>query len=145
MNSTEGKDEDGNEIKKIYFLSKHLKASWAEVGGICNAYGMEFVSLETLNESEKFLQSCTEKYQEFDDHVHVGAISHDGNSKNGFYWMNSGKRINYPLEFGRGEPNNYGGKEFCLSIQKQDTDVFLYNDINCSDSFNQFICQKSLK
>lgn len=87
------------------------------------------------------MKACKVKFDEFDTYTFVGAISYDGNSKDTFYWMNSGKRINYVLDFEPGEPNNYDGKEFCLSISKHDS-RFSFNDIGCTESTHQFICQK---
>lgn len=59
--------------------------------------------------------------------------------------MNSGKKIDYELKFGAGEPNNYDGKEFCLSLVRMNGgEYFHYNDYDCSDTTGRFVCQKLL-
>lgn len=119
-----------------------MRTSWVTAGPVCNSYGLEFVSLETHSQSEAFLKICLENAHLFDTHTFIGAISETGTSPDDFYWMNSGKKVGYRLQFAVGEPSTYNKNEFCLTLKKSYYSEFAYNDYDCSDSTDNFICQK---
>lgn len=57
-----------------------------------------------------------------------------------WYWVNSGNHINYDIEFKVGEPNNYTGNEWCLSMAYR-LGTFAFNDYDCTRNMFNFICQ----
>lgn len=77
----------------------------------------------------------------FDQWTHVGGLTTVPKSKDHWYWMTSGNKVNYSLKFGSGQPDNAGGNEMCLSIGKQPGNFF-FNDVNCYGMHQfKFICQ----
>jgi hypothetical protein len=104
---------------------------------------MEFVSLETKQEADNFLSLCNKNMKLLNGFISVGAVTLQGKSTDQWYWVNSGKRINYPIAFLPGEPNFLNDLEFCLSVVKNSKDIFMFNDTTCNDPIErQFICEK---
>lgn len=103
---------------------------------------METLSLETLDESNAFLNLCLNNANLFESHTHIGAVTTEGKSLNKWYWVNSGKRIDYSLKFLPGQPDFWASAEFCLGLEKR-TESFYFIDINCHGVYElKFICQK---
>lgn len=136
---TEGTDENGSLYGKTYWISTHFKAYWDQANDICHSNGMEFLSLETLQESNHLLSLCDQNIHLFDVWTHVGGLTTVPKSKDDWYWITSGNKVNYSLKFGAGKPDN--NNEMCLSIGKKPEDFF-FNDINCYGIDQmKFICQ----
>lgn len=136
-----------------YYLSSS-KAKASMTRGICKSYGMDLVSLDTINsgqaESQLFLQSCKQYdfyrsfggyFVFFEQSTHVGAITTVGGSRDNWYWLKSGNRIDYPLSWGPGQPDNSGGHEFCLALLRDNSGNFSFNDMDCEAELH-FICEK---
>lgn len=137
----EGTDENGSSYGKTYWISTHFMAFWDQANDICHSNGMEFLSLETLQESNNLLSLCDQNIHLFDQWTHVGGLTTVPKSKDHWYWMTSGNKVNYSLKFGIGQPDNAGGNEMCLSIGKQPGNFF-FNDVNCYGMHQfKFICQ----
>lgn len=103
---------------------------------------MEFLSLETLEEANFFLILGDKNIAHFDDLTHVGATTTVGRSSDKWYWVNSGKRVDFTLKFAPGEPNFGGNVEFCLSVGKYPGN-FMFHDLNCYGAYEKkFVCQK---
>lgn len=106
---------------------------------------MEFLSLENSQEQAVFLNLCHGKRELFDRWTHIGGITRVAKSKTDWYWVNSGNKAYFELQFHRGEPNNGGGNQMCLALDKQ-PNTFMYNDINCSGKFEEkFVCQEHIE
>lgn len=73
----------------------------------------------------------------------VGASTTVGKSLTEWYWQNSGKKVSFTIPFGVGEPNFANNKEFCLSLRKDTSNFYKFNDITCDESNMPFICQKT--
>lgn len=59
-----------------------------------------------------------------------------------WYWTDTGRKINFPIQWQSGQPDNNNNSEFCFSILKTSINQkFGYNDQNCA-TYNPFICQK---
>lgn len=127
--------------EKTYFIPRYFTASWIHSRSICKAYEMDFVSLDTLAEAQNFLKICRENAGYFGRWTHIGGITLEGASTESWYWVDSGNHINYTLNFGSGQPDNYGGNELCLSIGKYAGNQFYFNDIRCEVTA-VFVCQK---
>lgn len=103
---------------------------------------MESLSLETLDEADKFLQMCLKNEKLFEQYTHVGGITTVGKGLDKWYWANSGKHIDFALKFMAGQPDFYGYNEYCLGLNKA-TDAFTFIDIICYGTYElKFICQK---
>lgn len=106
---------------------------------------MDFVSLETETEANSFLEICKKNANSFDSFTHIGALTTVAKSHDKWYWVNSGRRITYPIKWSPGQPDNSAGGERCLSIIKQTNNSFLFNDLECSNihtHYFNFVCQQ---
>lgn len=104
---------------------------------------MDVLSLETSTEAEVFLGLCQGSASLFEKFTHIGGITLAPKHLSTWYWVDSGKRIEYPLKFAANQPDNFNNIEYCLSIQKEPGDVFAFNDIECNTNYEvKFICQK---
>ena len=104
---------------------------------------MDVLSLDSESEANYFLNLLNKKASWFDQYTHVGGMTLKGGSRSEWYWVNSGARINYPIKWGKGEPDNDSG-EYCLSIVKSGNN-FYFNDIMCEKGSNlKFICQREV-
>lgn len=102
---------------------------------------MEFLSLESLKESDNLLQFCAKNPALFDQWTHIGGLTTVPKSQTEWYWVETGKKVDFGLKFGAGQPDNAGGNEFCLSLGKLPGN-FIFNDINCFGMHQfKFICQ----
>lgn len=100
------------------------------------------LTLDTQPEADNFYNLANSNLHLFDVFVHIGAMSKTFRTTSDWYWNNSGKKVDIALQFHPGEPNNAGGQERCLSLDKRKGHI-LYNDIACFGAWKQnFICQK---
>lgn len=105
---------------------------------------MDVASLDTADESAKFLTLCHQKQQLFEQVTYIGGLANGGFGANGWFWWNSGKFISYPLTWDEDEPNFAESKEYCLSITKYGfTGFFKFNDMSCEGNELKFVCQQS--
>ena len=101
---------------------------------------MDLVELPFAAEAQNFLTLCAQQQIHLKDGCfHVGA-SYLGAAPYDFYWMTTGKRINYGLRYAPGEPNNVNGVEKFLSLSKK-PQGFLFNDIDYNYTKWNFFCQ----
>ena len=110
---------------------------------LCRTFDMDLVELPTEAEADYFLRLCSQKKSDLNSNFfHIGA-SYAGLGENEYYWMTTGKRINYALQWGPNQPDNRNEIENCLSIQKQ-TGSYKINDMNMDTSTDkwEFICQR---
>lgn len=126
---------------KLYFVPRVIKTQWIHARSVCRAYGLEFVSLGNAEEAAAFLKYAEENHELLDHYVLLGGYTAVAKSTEDYYWVNSGKHLNYPIRFPPGEPNFLGEKEFCLSLMKNGTNQFNFNDLDCFDNAYKFICQ----
>lgn len=104
---------------------------------------MDVISLDTRDESDYVLKACYENSKLFQMFTYIGGISNSAKGKDGWIWWNSGKRVNYPLDWAKNEPNFLSNVEHCLSIANKDG-VFKLNDMPCFGQHDyKFTCQKS--
>jgi len=117
----------------------------------CKSNGMELLTLETSEEdlwfSDVFRRACF-----IDAELEwflVGGIRHhpDGDAYNReeWFWQQSGRRVNYGLNFVVGEPNNVNGTQWCLAINRYPYSVINrtgFADIECSGRDEWFFCQE---
>lgn len=139
----EGTTACGNSYGKTYYVSQVFKTFWIHTRAICQSYGMEIVSLETLNEANSFFTLCDKNIGLFEEFTHVGGFTSVGKSLDKWYWVNSGRRIDFPLKFAPNQPDFAGNAEFCMSVVKR-PGGFVFSDVYCTTYYeNKFICQKT--
>ncbi|CAO1337642.1 unnamed protein product [Diamesa tonsa] len=127
-----------------YYVSREIKLTWAHALMFCRSYGMELASLPTKELSEQFMQLCYLNAPSFDQYTHVGG-TYIGAGLNRWYWLSTGKPVDYQLPMRPEQPDNAGGYQNCLALDKQNG-PFLFDDI---DSFGRheekFVCESRLK
>lgn len=125
----------------------------------CKASGMQLLTFETQHEYESFMNHINEagnidnyvvssQYQVARILIYFGASNTVLGSKTGWIWYDSGKSINFELNWGPGQPNNAGDNQLCSSLiidYNMNTGQINYfmNDYQCyGTSYRQsFICQ----
>jgi hypothetical protein len=138
---TAGESSSNQQYEKTYWLSTHFQVFWHQAKTLCSSYGLEFVSVDSIKESNHFLGLCEQNIGLFDLWTHIGGLTTVGGSRTEWYWVESGKKLNFNLKFGAGQPDNAGGDEMCLSLGRAPGNFF-YNDIPCYGVHAyKFICQ----
>lgn len=102
---------------------------------------MDFVSFSTQEEFDAFVKYAEANHQKLETYTLLGAYTPIAKSTEDYYWINSGKHLNYPMRFPPGEPNFLGGREYCLSLMKNGTNQLNHNDLDCSETPYKFVCQ----
>jgi len=134
--------------EKEYFLSRHLTVTWNEAKEVCNAQGMKFLSLETVEEANMFTKLCATNYElfanDYSNYYFIGGRQKINGNFSSYYWVETGTAINYTLKWAPGEPNYSNGKAYCMSL-KSDRSVFTFDDTECDSLRRNFFCEKSTK
>lgn len=125
---------------KNYWISSNFQASWDQAKTLCKSYGLEFLSVDSWEESNHLLWLSCQKKDLFDKWTHIGGITSHPRSKTEWYWIESGEKLNFGLKWGAGQPDLFIPSELCLSLGKEH-DNFFYNDIACYGYPAKFICQ----
>lgn len=104
---------------------------------------MDVLSLDSEDEADHFLRLCQKKSEFFEICTYVGGITNTSFGSDGWFWWNSGERINFQIDWAENEPNFGSNHEYCLSIvQMDDTKAMKFNDMPCSGPYDRkFICQ----
>lgn len=142
----EGFDACGKSYIKDYFIPRFFKAYWYQVKTICETHGLDVNSLETKEESLNLLRLL--KVQSSKD-FYIGGMALKPKSKNDWYWISSGKKIDYDLAWAKDQPAGWSqpgwGNERCLSINtdiKGDKESLRFNDVFCDNYQSQkFVCE----
>jgi hypothetical protein len=80
----------------------------------------------------------TAKVALFDDYTHLGAFTYTRLSKTEWFWVETGKKVNFPIDWYGTEPNDIN-EERCLAVHHLTKQFF---DIRCyQDYFRRFLCQ----
>lgn len=132
--------------EKTYFIPRYFTSSWANVRAICKSYDMDFVSLDTEDEADNLLAMCKKQSNLFGTWTHIGAITLLDKRKDFWFWVNSGKHIDYTLKFYDGRPDNLKNVQHCLTMGNTDVKNFFFDDISCNseDDNNdyKFVCER---
>lgn len=135
----------GSEYQKSYFFTRHFKASWVEARSFCHSYGLEFLSLDTLEEA-RTLQSFSDNNSNLRTStsvwLYIDGVSMSVNSLTDWYWTKSGDKISYTIPWHPGTPNNAASNEYCLTFGKASINQkFGFDDAKC-DSSTFVACQR---
>lgn len=131
---------------KQYFVPKNIKGYWHESRRLCEEFGMEFARLELASEAT-YIFGVLANYGPAAYQLYVDGYATVPGQKTGWYWVRNRYPIDYAMVFGANKPNNVGGDELCLSVEKLNG-VVAYNDVPCYSSATAvmggpraFICQ----
>jgi hypothetical protein len=132
---------------KTYFASTRFRSSWENALLMCANLDMELVTFQSLDEQNSFKARFNStllglSYKGF----FIGAMTGISRSTTEWYWtdnnqITANKKINYPINWMKSpqQPDNYLGKEFCMNIYMRTANEFVYNDIQCSESFLNYV------
>lgn len=135
-------DVNVNKYAKIFYLSMDFEGNWMESRSFCKTYGMDLTSFDTSYEFSNFVRQAMKSAHYFDKWTHIGGISKTVGKQRDWYWINSNRKVIYPMAFASGQPNNFLGRQNCLGISKEEK-TFEFQDIDCWGKFEEkFICQK---
>lgn len=122
---------------------------------LCKSSDMQLLSFEDETEYKFFFAHINEasNFQKYANDpiwaparqiIYFGAFSKVLLSKTGFIWYDTGKPLDYMMEWGTGQPNNAGGNQYCASFILGYGPGYTANDYQCfGASFKfSFICQK---
>ncbi|CAO1396932.1 unnamed protein product [Diamesa serratosioi] len=127
----------GQRQLKTYYGTRSLELSWANAFSFCKANDMDLVELETEDEANNFLKMCVE--QNLEEYYHVGGSSEGISNFWDYYWMTTGAKVSYNLNYKPGELNGKG-TERCLAIGKQPI-KYAFCDVSCHSLALRFACQ----
>lgn len=136
-------EPSGASYIKSYWVPRQFRATWMMTRSICQAYGFDIVSLDTLAEMEAVVRMCEDNRILFTECVHVGAMAGTGRSTTDWYWVNSNSRVSYDLPWMDNQPDFYGNVEICMCLGSYKQ--FRVNDISCYGSWEStFICESKV-
>ncbi|XP_033982866.1 galactose-specific lectin nattectin-like [Trematomus bernacchii] len=114
------------------FIFKNQPMNWASAETDCLALGGNLASIKSTTEYD-FIRQLVRTATGKDLQFWVGG--HDAVMEGVWLWSD-GFKFNFE-SWGKGEPNNYGGKEHCMEINFGATKKV--NDIGCLES-QPFVC-----
>ncbi|KAL7036602.1 hypothetical protein ACKWTF_008861 [Chironomus riparius] len=134
-----------SEFQKTYLFYKYSMSSWAEARSFCSSYGLEFLSMDTLEEALAVLTMADDN-SVLQTHaqawIYIDSITQTIKSPTDWYWTKTGKKISYSIPWRVGTPDNHLGSENCLSIGRYyANEKFGFDDAMC-DSKTLIACQR---
>ena len=106
---------------------------------LCTSYGMEFASFESVEELNYFAANVSHSGL-FKTYTFISGITKTLKSSTEWFWVESGKKIDYFIQFDSGEPSG-GQHELCLGFIKRPNGIF-FHDVDCSNGLQgQVLCQ----
>jgi hypothetical protein len=115
--------------------------NWANAFVFCRQFGLDFVSLESQDEMDNFLNIVNNAPANHVDHHQFIGATQIGTPSN-WYWIATGRNVNHTIKWGTGEPNGLAVGENCMTISKYNT-AYFYNDALCYGASHvfRFICE----
>jgi hypothetical protein len=137
--------EVGGKQKVIYFIN-HFQATFYGAMQICLRLNMTLLTIDS-QEEQGIIMEALGPTKNLTRNYFVGATD-EGGKDNDYFWIDSGKPVNFQLSFHPGEPNNFFSgssifnKEDCLALGPNlSTKKYGFSDVSCNDPRN-FICQR---
>ena len=129
------------QYEKTFWVSTHFRGFWDQAMIICRSFGMEFVSIDSPEEATSLLSLCHQYDHLFDPWTHIGGITKVPRTVTEYFWIETGKKANFHMNFGPGQPDFAANNEFCLSLGR-DQGNYYFNDMPCYGMHShKFICQ----
>lgn len=142
-----GFDKCDRQYHKEYYIPRYFKAHWYQVKRICESFELEAVSLDTAVESDSLLRLLEPHKDKASHNFYIGGMTLNKGTDDEWYWINSGSKINYELNWERSQPDGWEkpgwDKEQCLAVSSNDDGGVLgYNDVFCNAyRADKFVCQ----
>ncbi|CAG5124378.1 unnamed protein product, partial [Candidula unifasciata] len=124
---------------------------WDQLGNSCYLISQEYVIwLDALLKCHELGGMCAEiDSQEEQDFIsgqmkakNVEAVWLGGFKTTDWLWISSFAEINKGYtSWGEGQPDNFEGKEGCLSMSMSMSTRYTWNDVDCMTEY-QFVCEK---
>lgn len=136
-----GTDPNLGKYTKTFWYSSGYRGTWIEAEAICDSYDLTLATLDSQQEADFLLPLYSANNLLFDAYTHIGAVATVPFTKTDYFWLQTGAKVNFTMRFLPGFPDNYGGKEVCLSLTYNGGVVY-FNDIQCFEAWSlRFICQ----
>jgi len=102
---------------------------------------MEILSFQSSDEADHVMKLLKSKLlpQEVVGYF-IGAVTIKPGTRTSWYWVQSGKRVDFAMKFMAGDPNNGGDDEKCLSLVHVNGNCS-FNDSSCTLGGAYFLCQ----
>lgn len=126
-------NSSGN-ISKSYYMSTKLQLAPIDAIKVCHSMDMILASPQNQLEFDNLKDLLRNVTFEWENAAISGYKSESQNE-----WLDSGEKLNYEINWGRGEPNDAKTNEYCLYMQTKDG--ISVNDDPCSGVDFPFICE----
>jgi Lectin C-type domain len=126
---------------KVYFLSTIFRAEWMEAFNFCKSNGMELANFRNRNEIDHFLD-LLRRHGNFpaNERIYIDGIGNIPGNRGPWHSFETGKLMDFNLPWLPREPNNLGGREYCMEINYEGH-ILALNDFVC-DIKLCFVCQE---
>lgn len=106
---------------------------------------MTLVTLDSADEGTAFIEMVKARSAIFAPGLHIGAVTPILLSKTEYFWITSGKKVDFTLNWAPGHPDNSGSRENCLLLVATSSSAFFYDNecTRISPSYD-FICQNKV-
>ncbi|KAJ6644174.1 hypothetical protein Bhyg_09141 [Pseudolycoriella hygida] len=129
-------DHNG-EISKSYHMSTKYTDPLTAIK-VCQSFDMILASPQDQGEYDNLKNLLNKTTFEWQNAAIAGYRVDSGATKDGV-WKDSGDKLNYTMNFGKGEPNNLKGDEWCIYMQTKDG--ISLNDDPCEGYKFPYICE----
>jgi hypothetical protein len=135
--------ECGHKIS--YFVPRYFKTSWLMAKLTCESYGMKFASFETECEYDAVRKMLIDLPTPLtDEYAFVNGMTLTPRSPTDWYWMSTGEKAQYSLDWGTKELNFGNNDEWCLCIGPKSGKNPKLADVDCTgETKRAFICEKN--
>lgn len=133
---------NGQEDK--YFLPRFFKVEWQHARSICQSYGMEILTLESVTEQNYLLNLLKQHSALFGVHewINIGAMTTTCASRDLWYWVVTGSKVSSPIKWATDVPNCVNDNKMCMALGKFEDENFYFVDIWCSGQSHKFLCKQ---
>lgn len=105
---------------------------------------MELMTLESEVKQTHLLNSLEQHSAAFGTYewINIGAMTTTCGSRDLWYWLDTGSKVNFPIQFGVPNPNCAGDNEMCLALGKYESGKFYVADTWCTEHPSRFLCKQ---
>lgn len=79
-----------------------VKATWSQTRSFCQTYGLEILSLDTLEKANAFLNLAQANRDDMEPYAtpytYIGGTAMQLENSTAWYWINTGSKVSYPLK-----------------------------------------------
>jgi hypothetical protein len=126
--------------EKTFWYPTLYKGTWIEAAVICRSFGMDLFTLYSQDEANHFYQILEKNTQLFPTYMYIGGVTVILKTKTEWFWLDTNEKVNFPMRFLAGDPNNLGGNEKCLGMIISGGSYY-FIDVMCNAVSVKFVCQ----